>query len=119
MSLKFRTDDLTPAEASLVAWQFGFHEGDDPFYLSLWQTISRAWASDHSPPSDLRPSTNYLKRLGAANAFPDEVAVYSKFKSNDGEKYWLSLLKRAGLADRRKTIIKPTVERRRRATAVS
>jgi hypothetical protein len=119
VSLKFRTDELSPAEASLIAWQFGFHEDDDPFYLALWQTISRAWASDHSAPSDLRPKTYHLKRLGAAGAYPEEVAVYTKFKSAEGEKYWLSLLKRAGLDDRRKTSIKPPVERRRRAVVVS
>jgi hypothetical protein len=119
VSLKFRTDELSSAEASLIAWQFGFDEDDDPFYLALWQTISRAWASDHSAPSDLRPKTHHLKRLGSASAFPEEVAVYTKFKSTEGEKYWLSLLKRAGLADRRKMSINPQVERRRRMATVS
>ena len=108
MTLKFKTDDLTHAEASLIGWQFGYSEDDDPYYVSLWHTVNRAWASDNQ--------TAHLKRLGAAGAYPDEVSVYMKFKSADGEKYWLNLLKRAGLADRRtRSESPPTGERRKRA----
>ena len=120
MSLKFKTDDLTQAEASLIGWQFGYSEDDDPYYVSLWHTVNRAWVSDSQPGSAKRPKTQHLKRLGAAGAYPDEVAVYLKFKSSEGEKYWLNLLKRAGLADRRqRSETPPSVERRKRAPAVS
>jgi hypothetical protein len=115
MSLKFRTDDLTAAEASLIAWQFGYHEDDDPFVISLWQTIYRAWVSDNSPPSSARPKSNHLKRLGAPGAYPEEVGVYVKFKSANGERYWLDLLKKADLGDRRQRSVAPAVERRKRA----
>jgi hypothetical protein len=119
MSLKFKTDELTAAEASLVAWQFGYHEDDDPFVVSLWQTIYRAWVSDNLPASERRPKTNHLKRLGASGAFPEEVGVYVKFKSPEGEKYWLSLLRKAELTDRRQRSVPPAVERRRRAASMA
>ena len=120
MSLKFKTDDLTQAEASLIGWQFGYSEDDDPYYVSLWHTVNRAWASDNQPGTAARPKTAHLKRLGAPGAYPEEVAVYSKFKSAEGEKYWLNLLKRAGLADRRtRSESPPTGERRKRTPAVS
>lgn len=119
MSLKFKTDDLTPAEASLIAWQFGYHEDDDPFMISLWQTIYKAWVSDNAPPSERRQKTHHLQRLGAPGAYPEEVAVYTKFKSPEGEKYWLSLLRKADLGDRRQRSVAPTVERRRRAAATA
>lgn len=115
MSIKFKLDKLSPAEASLLAWQFGFHDDDDAaVMIALWQTISRAWSSDHARASEARPRTDYLKRLSAPGAFPSEVTVYLKFKSDQGEAYWLDLLKRAGLADRRQRNVTPTVERRRR-----
>lgn len=116
MSLKFKTDDLTQAEASLIGWQFGYSEEDDPYYVSLWHTVNRAWVSDSQPGTPKRPKTEHLKRLAASGAYPDEVAVYLKFKSSEGEKYWLKLLKRAGLADRRqRSESPPSVERRKRA----
>jgi hypothetical protein len=114
MSMKFRTQQLTPAEASLITSQFGYHEDDDPYFQALWQAINRAWTSDHTvrPPGDAK--TEHLKRLGSASAYPEEVAVYLKFKSDEGETYWLDLLTRAGLTDRRQRQVAPPVERRRR-----
>jgi hypothetical protein len=119
MSLKFRTDELSPAEVSLITWQFGFQDDDDPFFSSLWHLIDRAWTSDHRTPSDTRKPTEHLQRLAAQGAFPDEVAVFLKFKSNDGERYWLSLLRKADLADRRQRDLLPPVERRRRSAATA
>jgi len=115
MSLKFCTNDLTPAEASFLAWQFGYHDEDDPFFVSLWHTINRAWISDHSPPVDPHPPTQHLVRLAASGAYPEEVSIFLKFKSDQGEEYWLNLLQRAGLDDRRQRTVTPPVERRRRS----
>jgi hypothetical protein len=84
MALTFRTDELSPAEVSLIAWQFGFHDDDDPFFSSLWHVIDRAWTSDHRAPSDTHKQTEHLKRLAAPGAFPEEVAVFLKFKSTEG-----------------------------------
>ena len=98
MTRKFRTEELHPGEASLLVWQFGFEDNDDPFYQALWQAIYRAWLSDYGT-SDT-PPTEHLQRL--SKAYPDEVSVYLKFKSREGEKYWLDLLERAGIEDRRK-----------------
>ena len=117
MSLKFKMDDLTQAEASLIGWQFGYSEDDDPYYVSLWHTVNRAWVSDGQPGTPKRPKTEHLKHLRAPGAYPDEVAVYLKFKSSEGEKFWLNLLKRAGLADRRqRSEAPPSTERRKRAS---
>ena len=111
MALKFRMENLSPAEASLIAWQFGFDEDDDPFLPTLWQTIAKAWAVDVAG----KGTVQHLKRLGTAHAYPEEVAVYRKFKSADGESYWLDMLQRAGLNDRRqRSGPAPAVERRRR-----
>lgn len=115
MSLKFRTDELTTAEVSLIAWQFGFEDDDDPFYRSLWTVIDRAWISDRRNAVDSETKTDYLQRLAAPGAFPDEVTAFLKFKSDDGESYWLSLLRKADLEDRRKRAVMPTLERRRRS----
>lgn len=119
MALKFRTDELSPAEVSLITWQFGFHDDDDPFFRSLWHVIDRAWTSDHRAPGDTRQQTEHLKRLAAPGAFPDEVGVFLKFKSTEGERYWLSLLRKADLADRRQHDLLPPVERRRRSAATA
>lgn len=115
MSVKFRTDDLSEAEASFLKWQYGFEEGDDPFYRSLWQTISRAWTADHTPPLSGKTQSRHLQRLGSAKAYPEEVSVYIKFKSEDSDSFWLDLIRRAGLADRRQRSVAPPVERRRRS----
>ena len=114
MSLKFCTDEMTPAEASFVAWQFGSHDEDDPFFVSLWHTINRAWRSDNGPTSEARPRSQHVARLGAPGAYPEAVAIFLEFKSEQGEQFWLSLLERAGLGDRRQRAVPPSVERRRR-----
>ena len=109
MSKKFNAEELLPGEASLLIWQFGFEDDDDPFYRALWQAISRAWLSD-SETTGAVPSS-HLKRL--ALAYPDEIAVYLRFKSANGEKYWLDFLERAGIEDRRKQKSTATAARRR------
>ncbi len=111
MAVNFRADQLTSAEASFVAWSFGFHEDDDPFHVALWHTISRAWISD------TRSASGHLKRLAAPGAFPEEVGIFLRFKSDDGEAFWLDMLKRAGLTDRRQRSTAPAVERRKRPAA--
>ncbi|MES2352948.1 MAG: hypothetical protein V4568_00895 [Pseudomonadota bacterium] len=115
MSLKFRTDELTPAEASFLTWQFGYQDEDDPFFVSLWHTINRAWISDQRSTLD-HQRTQHLSRLAAGGAYPEEVAIFLKFKSEQGEDYWLNMLQRAGLDDRRQQSVPPTVERRRRTS---
>ncbi len=115
MSLKFRTDELTPAEASFVAWQFGYQDEDDPFFVSLWHTINRAWISDTGPVSEARQRSQHVQKLSATGAYPEEVGIFLKFKSPQGERYWLNLLERAGLSDRRQRSVAPPVERRRRS----
>jgi|GEM_PF-2589144 len=115
MSLKFRTDELTMAEASFLSWQFGYHDEDDPFYVSLWHTINRAWISDHRPANGGDSPTQHLTRLAAPGAYPEEVAIFLKFKSDAGEEFWLNLLQRAGLEDRRQNSVTPSIERRRRS----
>jgi hypothetical protein len=55
MSIKFRNEELSPAELSFLKWQYGFDEGDEPFERALWQAIMRAWDADNAPVSqDLR-----------------------------------------------------------------
>ena len=48
MTLKFKTEDLTQAEASLIGWHVGYSEEDDPYYVSLWHTVNRAWVATAS-----------------------------------------------------------------------
>jgi hypothetical protein len=110
MSVKFRKEGLSAAEGSLLAWQFGASEEDSPFVSALWVALSTAW--DRAARGDTEASV-FLGRLGSASAFPEEVAVYGRFKGPDGEGYWLDLLDRAGLADRRTRAEDPPVERRR------
>ena len=119
MSLKIRREDLSSAETSFLKWQYGFEEEDDPFEISLWQTIMRAWESDNAPTLSREPGTDYLARLGSDTAFPEHVALYAKFKSQQSDRFWRQLITRAGLADRRQRKTAPPVERRRqnRATA--
>lgn len=113
MAFNFRTDQMTVAEASFVGWSFGFQEDDDPFHVALWHLISRAWISDN------RAGSAHLKRLAAPGAFPEEVEIFLKFKSDNGEAFWLDMLKRAGLADRRQRSTAPVVERRKRVQAAN
>lgn len=117
MSIKLITKELSPAEVSFVKWQYGFDDDDDPFERSLWQTIVRAWDSDNEPLYPGKPATRHLARLGSAEAYAEEVALYVKFKSDQSDKFWRDLIRRAGLADRRQSSVPPTIERRRRAEA--
>ena len=113
MSIKFRSKELSPAEASFLKWQYGFDDEDEPFERALWQAIMRAWDADTS--SD--PSPGHLERLGCADAYPEEVALYVKFKSEGSDKVWNELIRRAGLSERRTAKVEPTVDRRRRSGA--
>ncbi|MFZ5558675.1 MAG: hypothetical protein ACOZDY_18490 [Pseudomonadota bacterium] len=114
MSIRIRTDDLSPAEVSFLNWQYGFDEGSDPFERALWQAITRAWASDHGGESGAE-KTRHLERLGSPGAYPEEVALFRQFKSERSDQFWMELIRRAGLADRRQRSVTPMVERRRRA----
>ena len=110
MSVKFRRDGLSAAEGALIAWQFGTSEEDSPFVSALWVAIAQAWERDARGDRDAR---EFLARLGSPAAFPDEVGVYQRFKGPDGEAYWLDILQRAGLDDRRQREEPAPVERRR------
>lgn len=113
MSIELITNELTPAEASFLKWQYGFDDDDDPFERSLWHTIMRAWEADQQPRFNNRPGTRHLERLGSEDAYPDEVSLYIKFKSDTSEDFWNDLIKRAGLSDRRQRKHSPVIERRR------
>ena len=71
MSLKIRNQDLSPAETSFLKWQYGFEEDDDPFEISLWQAIMRAWESDNAPSMSRTQSSDHLSRLGSGSAYPE------------------------------------------------
>ena len=64
-----------------------------------------------------RKDSRHLPRLGCADAYPEEVALYVKFRSDDGDTVWNELIRRAGLSDRRTAKVEPTVDRRRRSGA--
>jgi hypothetical protein len=109
MSIKLRSTELTSAEASFLKWQYGFEEEDEPFQRALWQAIMRAWEADISSGG----GTRYLQRLGSGGAFPEEVALYERFKSEISDKIWNELIRRAALSDRRTTKVETPVNRRR------
>ncbi|MFN2124684.1 MAG: hypothetical protein ACK2UP_14390, partial [Candidatus Promineifilaceae bacterium] len=112
MSILFRSTELSPAEASFLKWQYGFDEEDEPFERALWQAILRAWEADNS--RGARPSgTHYLERLGSSSAFPEEVALYLRFKSEGSDKVWNEMIRRAGLSDRRTAKVATPINRRR------
>jgi hypothetical protein len=111
MSIKIRSDELSQAELSFLKWQYGFGEEDEPFERVLWQAIMRAWDADN----ELGGGARHLERLGCAGAYPEEVALYVKFRSDHGDTVWNELIRRAGLADRRTSRVNPTIDRRRRA----
>ena len=113
MSIKFRSKELSPAEASFLKWQYGFDEEDEPFERALWQAIMRAWDAD----TESNASPRHLERLGGAEAYPEEVGLYVKFKSEGSDKVWNELIRRAGLADRRTRKVDTTVDRRGRSSA--
>ena len=119
MSLKIRNQDLSPAEISFLKWQYGFEEDDDPFEISLWQTIMRAWESDNAPSMSQTKRTEHLSRLGCSDAYPEHVSLYIKFKSDQSDRFWRELISRAGLTDRRQRKTATPVERRRRASATA
>ena len=109
MSIKLRSTELSHAEASFLKWQYGFDEGDAPFERALWQAIVRAWDADNASGGD----TGYLERLGCSGAFPEEVALYLQFKSEDSDVIWNELIRRAALSDRRTANVDTAINRRR------
>ena len=113
MSIKFRSKELSHAEASFLKWQYGFDEQDEPFERALWQAIMRAWDADALSEANSR----HLARLGCDDAYPEEVALYVRFKSEDSDAVWNELIRRAGLSDRRTTKVELPVDRRRRSGA--
>jgi hypothetical protein len=115
MSIKFRSKELSPAEASFLKWQYGFDDDDEPFERALWQAIMRAWDADANAAS--AAGSDHLERLGCADAYPEEVALYVKFKSEGSDRVWNELIRRAGLAERRTTKVDTSIDRRRRAAA--
>ena len=110
MSIKFRSTELTAAEASFLKWQYGFEEDDEPFARALWQAIGRAWEADAAAGG----GTRHLERLGCSDAYPEEVALYVRFRREGGDAVWRDLIRRAGLDDRRTVKVVPAVDRRRR-----
>ncbi len=109
MSIKLRSTELSSAEASFLKWQYGFDEEDEPFERALWQAIVRAWEADNAPEAD----TRYLERLGCSGAYPEEVALYLQFKSEDSDVIWNELIRRAALSDRRTAKVDTPTNRRR------
>jgi hypothetical protein len=113
MSIKFHSKELSSAEASFLKWQYGFDEEDEPFERALWQAIMRAWDADTASEA----SPRHLDRLGCPDAYPEEVALYVKFRSGGSDKVWNELIRRAGLADRRTRKVDTSVDRRGRSSA--
>ena len=111
MSIKFRSNELSPAEASFLKWQYGFDEEDEPFARALWQAIGRAWDADAASAG----GTRHLERLGCAGAYAEEVALYVRFRREGGDAFWEDLIRRAGLSERRTAKVDTTIDRRRRA----
>ena len=113
MSIKFRSKELSSAEASFLKWQYGFDDEDEPFDRALWQAIMRAWDADTA----MGTGTRHLERLGCGGAYPEEVALYASFKSEGSDTVWNELIRRAGLSDRRTTKVDTSIDRRRRAAS--
>ncbi|MEQ1883041.1 MAG: hypothetical protein ABL878_18970 [Burkholderiales bacterium] len=116
MGIEFRSKNLSPVETSFLKWQYGFEEEDDPFERSLWHTILHAWEADRLAYQKNSP-VRHLPRLGSPSAYPEEVALYVAFKSDDSDSFWNDLIRRAGLSDRRQDNVVPMAERRRHAGA--
>jgi hypothetical protein len=110
MSIKMRSTELSPAEASFLKWQYGFDEEDEPFERALWQAIVRAWEADNALGAE--EETRHLERLGCSGAYPEEVALYLQFKSEASDVIWKELIRRAALTDRRTAKIATPVNRR-------
>ncbi|MGC2047151.1 MAG: hypothetical protein WA635_00855 [Gallionella sp.] len=111
MSIRFRSTELSSAEASFLKWQYGFDEEDEPFERALWHAILRAWEADNAP--EAGAGTHYLERLGCSGAYPEEVALYLRFKSEGSDEVWNELIRRAGLSDRRTVKVDTAINRRR------
>jgi hypothetical protein len=111
MSIKLRSTELSPAEASFLKWQYGFDEGDGPFERALWQAIARAWEVDNAPGAE--EETRHLERLGSSDAYPEEVELYLQFKSEASDVIWNEMIRRAGLSDRRTAKVDTPIDRRR------
>ena len=111
MSIKLRSTELSPAEASFLKWQYGFDEEDAPFERALWQAIMRAWEADNAPGAE--EETRHLERLGCSGAYPEEVELYLQFKSEASDAIWNELIRRAALSDRRTARVDTPVNRRR------
>lgn len=111
--MKFLSKELSPAEASFLKWQYGLDEADQPFEGALWQAIMRAWEAGNAPGAG--GGATHLTRLGSKGAYPEEVALFTSFKSAGGDKLWDDLIRRAGLADRRTAKVTTAVDRRRGA----
>lgn len=109
MAFRVREDQLTPAEASLLRWQFGGGSVRSPYLAAFWSALSLAW--DQAKRGDTDAQT-FIERLAVPGAFIDEVAAYRRFQGAEGEIYWLDLLQRAGLRDRRQNYRVPLIERR-------
>ncbi len=116
MSLEFQRDALSEAEAGLVAWQFSGSEDEHPYVAKLWAAIAQAWEFAAAGRGEAQA---FLDRLAVTEAFGPEIAVYRRFKGVDGEAYWLDILRRAGLADRRQRYSAVANERRRRRVPAS
>jgi hypothetical protein len=115
MSIKFRSKELTPAEASFLKWQYGFEDADEPFERALWQAIMRAWDADAASRAQAQTQTRHIARLGCEDAYPEEVALYTRFKSDDSDAVWNELIRRAGLSERRTAKVDTEIDRRHRA----
>ena len=111
MSIKLRSTELSPAEASFLKWQYGFDEEDEPFERALWQAIVRAWEADNAPGAE--EETRHLERLGCSGAYPEEVELYLQFKSEASDVIWNELIRRAALSDRRTAKVDTAINRRR------
>ena len=109
MSIRLRSTELSPAEASFLKWQYGFDEEDEPFERALWQAIVRAWEADNASDTD----TRHLERLGSSGAYPEEVELYLQFKSEASDVIWNELIRRAALSDRRTAKVDTPTNRRR------
>lgn len=111
MSIRFRSTELSSAEASFLKWQYGFDEEDEPFERALWQAIMRAWEADNAPGAG--SGTRHLERLGCSGAYPEEIALYVRFKSEGSDEVWNGLIRRAALSDRRTAKVDTPINRRR------
>jgi hypothetical protein len=76
------------------------------FPISTWRNHEH---KDNDPEAD----TRHLERLGSSGAYPEEVALYLQFKSEDSDVIWNELIRRADLSDRRTARVDTAINRRR------